>query len=72
MSSEASVDLGPGEAPHGAWPPSPQRPNLGSRIETRTCNTNTGDGVLREVQSQKGGGFLERVCKTQTHPRIWT
>ena len=69
MSSEPSLNVCPDKAPDGLWAPSSQRPSLESRIETRTCNTNTGDGVLRELQSQTEGGFLDRVCRTQAQPQ---
>ena len=36
-----------------------------SGIQCRACNSNTGDGVPEEVQSQTEEGSLGRVCRTQ-------
>ena len=69
MSSEASFNLGPDKTLDGVWTPSFQRPRLGSRIQTRTCNTNTGEGVPGEVQSQTEEGSLGMVCRTRAYPQ---
>ena len=36
-----------------------------SGIQSRACNTKTGDGVPGEVQSQPEEGSLGRLCRTQ-------
>ena len=69
MSSEPSLSVCPDKAPDGMWAPSSRNAQPGVQDRDQSLQHNTGDGVLREVQSQTEGGFLERVCRTPAQPQ---